>query len=101
MGKKGSSRQQIMPGQGRGHAMLQTAVYQSEEDTSGSFHSEGLTGAAFHDTGRYELLHSGGSGGLSFSSGGKVKVMIEGGYQSFHRDEIAEHKRPGYYTVRR
>ena len=30
-----------------------------------------------------------------------VKVMIDGGYQSFHRDEITEHRRPGYYTVRR
>ena len=51
--------------------------------------------------GRYEMYHSGGSGGLSFSSTGQVKVMIDGGYQSFHRDEISEHKRPGYYTVRR
>ena len=28
-------------------------------------------------------------------------MMIDGGYQSFHRDEISEHRRPGYYTVRR
>ena len=51
--------------------------------------------------GVYEIHHAGGSGGLSFSSTGQVKVMIDGGHQSFHRDEITEHKRPGYYTVRR
>ena len=52
--------------------------------------------------GGYQMIHSAGrnAGGLSFSSSGHAKVQIDGNYETFHRDDITEHKRPGrYYTI--
>ena len=51
MGRKGSSRQ-TMPGQGGGHSMMASQQYVSEEESSGSFHSAGLTGAVFQEGGK-------------------------------------------------
>jgi hypothetical protein len=102
MGRKGGQKK-VLPGQGRGHAMMESTRYVSsgEDQSSGSFHSTGLTGAAFQDAGSYEIYHSaGGGGGLAFGSGGQVRVQIDNAHHTFHRDDIVEHKRPGYYTVR-
>ena len=46
-------------------------------------------------SGSYSWTHSSGGGGLNFGSGGHCKVTIEGSQQTFHRDDIQEHSRPG------